>query len=70
METEGGIKVGRSIPGKIRNIAITLSAFLLVGVFGGVEQQTIEAWKLIPAIILIIIMDLAIILIAKVLEIR
>lgn len=62
--------MGWNIPGKIRNIAITLSAFLLVGVFGGVEQQTIEAWKLIPAMILIIIMDLAIILIAKVFEIK
>lgn len=62
--------MGRNIPDKIRNIAITLSAFLLVGIFGGVEQQTIEAWKLIPAIILIIIMDLAIVLIARVLEIK
>ena len=62
--------MGRGIPGKIRNIIITLSAFLLAGVFGGVEQQTIEAWKLIPAIILIIIMDLAVILIAKVFEIK
>ena len=61
--------MGRGIPGKIRNIVITLSAFFLVGIFGGVEQQTIAAWKLIPAIILIIIMDLAIILIAKVFEV-
>ena len=60
----------RDIAGKIKNIAIALSVFLLAGVFGGVEQQTIAAWKLIPAIILILIIALAVIGLTKIKEIR
>ena len=54
----------------IKDIILVLFVFLLVGVFGGVEQQTIAVWKLIPAIILILIIALAVIGLTKVKEIR
>ena len=54
----------------IKDIILVLSVFLLVGVFGGIEQQTIAAWKLIPAITLILIIALAVIGLTKVKEIR
>lgn len=66
----GGIKMGRGISGIIEDITMALSAFLLVGVFGGVEQETIADWKLIPAIILIIIINMAVVGLTKIKEIR
>lgn len=62
--------MGRGTSRKIENITVALSAFLLLGVFGGVEQQTIADWKLIPAIILILVIALSIIGLTKVKKIR
>ena len=49
----------------IKDIILVLSVFLLVGVFGGVEQQTIADWKLFPAILLIGIIDFSTIKLLK-----
>ena len=49
----------------IKDIILVLSVFLLIGIFGGVERQTIADWKLFPAILLIGIIDLSTIKLLK-----
>ena len=58
------------ISGIIEDITMALSVFLLVGVFGGVERETIADWKLFPAIILIITINIAVVGLTKIKEVR
>lgn len=53
-------KVDKSRSENIRMVVYVLSGFLLLGIFGGVERGTIADWKLIPAMLLIAIIDLAV----------
>lgn len=44
---------------KVQITVWVVSAFLILGIFGGIEQGTIADWKMVPAILLILIIDLA-----------
>lgn len=55
--TKKQLTVLNAITSFIEDLIVVLSVLAIVGIFGGVERGTIAAWKLVPAIILVVIVN-------------